>query len=87
MHTKYYISTALENNQFISKVFSSTTNQLVYTSKPYDSQEQALADARTFTITSAPPSTTPAAPKTFTTTTTYTTQRPIQPTPGRCCGR
>lgn len=90
MNTKFYITTEIENNQFVGKVFSVNTNQLVYTSKPYNSKEQAMADARTYVITSAPPVTDPNPPKTIISTATYTALRPVHSvsTPTRrCCGR
>lgn len=89
MTTKYYISTSIENNQYLGKVFLTGSNQLVYTSKPYGTKEQATAAARTFVITSAPPTTDPKPPETITSTATYSTPRPIHglSAPGRCCGR
>lgn len=87
MENKYYISADLENSQFVGKVFTISNNQLVYTSKSYNTKEQAIADARTFVITSAPPITDPQPPKTITSTANYSTPRPIHGMPGRCCGR
>jgi hypothetical protein len=87
MENKYYISADLENNQYVGKVFTINTNQLVYTSKPYNTKEQATTDARTFVITSAPPVNDPAPPKVITSTATYTEPRPIHGYTGRCCGR
>jgi hypothetical protein len=90
MDIKYYTTTDIENNKFIGKVYTSNTNQLVYTSKPYNTREQAMSDVRTYIITSAPPTTEPLPPKTITSTTTYTAHMPVKSDPGtsrRCCGR
>jgi hypothetical protein len=85
MESKYYTSLVIENSQYVGKVYLTNNNQLVYTSKPYNSQEQAITDIRTFVITSAPPDTVPtqtSAP--ITNTTKYTTPAV---TGRRCCGR
>jgi hypothetical protein len=87
MNTKYYTSFNLENNQYVGKVFLSSTNQLVYTTKAYNSQEQAISDARTYVITEAPPVTDPNPPKSITNTTTYSTPRPVHGYTKKCCGR
>lgn len=90
MKSKYYISILIENNSYVGKVYSSSNNQIVYASKPYDSQDQAMRDVRTFVVTSAPPTTEAKPQRTVTSTTTY---RGIIPTShgtnhsGRCCGR
>lgn len=88
MENKYYISADLENNQYVGKVFLVSTNQLVYTSKSYNTREQAITDVRTFVVTSAPPTTDPEIPKSITSTVTYTTHGfPSSSSSGRCCGR
>lgn len=86
MESKYYISINIENNQYIGKVFQTSNNQLVYTSKSYNTQEQATKDVRTFVITSEPPSSNPETqPKTITSTANYTS--PVVHGHRRCCGR
>jgi hypothetical protein len=88
MKSKYYVSITIENNQYVGKVFLSTNNSLVYSSKPYNSQDQAMADIRTFVVTSAPPVTDPAPKRTVTTTATYRgLPSPNVSQTGRCCGR
>lgn len=88
----YFISVVFENDQYFGKVYTASSNQLIYTSKGYYSQEQASKDARTYIITSAPPppieEATPETNKTVTTTASYTAPKFGSRTPsGRCCGR
>jgi hypothetical protein len=86
MESKYYVSIAIENNQYIGRVYLTNNNQLVYTTQPYGSQEQATTDVRSFVIKSASNSSpeTPQPPKTLYSTASYTT--PVTPV-RRCCGR
>lgn len=87
MNNKYYVTIEVDNSRYIGKVFLVSTNQLVYTSKSYFTQEQAASDARTFVITSAPPTKEPEAPKTLITTTNYTSPGTGPQPRRRCCGR
>jgi len=85
MESKYYTSLNIENNQYIGRVYLTNNNQLVYTSKPYNSQEQAITDIRTYVITSAPPATDlEQLPTPIVNTTKYTA--PVVHG-RRCCGR
>lgn len=86
--SNYYISVIFENEQYFGKVYTTSSNQLVYTSKGYYTQEQASKDARTYIITSAPPVEEATLEKTVTTVSNYTTTRfGATNTSGRCCGR
>lgn len=93
MDSKYFITVELENGQYIGKVFLASTNQLTYTTKSYNTREQAMTDARTYVITSAPPTTDPQPPKAVTSTASYTGTPPTihgysrNVGSGRCCGR
>lgn len=82
MNNKYYTSLEISNNKYIGKIFSTSNNELVYTSKEYPTQEQAMTDIRTYLATSAPP-TNPIPVKTN--TAVYQSPRPVQR--GGCCGR
>jgi len=91
MSNSYYTSVEFENEQYVGRVYVSNTNQLVYTSKGYNTLEQAAKDARTFVIKGAPTvnpeslETTVQPKKTITNIATYKfdSSRPS----GRCCGR
>jgi len=89
MNSKYYTSVDIINNQYFGKVFESSNNALVYTSKPYNTQEQAIADARSFILKSAPPTANSTPQTTITSTSNYTTPRYVhgKVNGGRCCGR
>lgn len=88
MNNKYFTTVIIENNRYVGRVYEASTNNLVYSSKDYNSQEQAIADVRTFIITSSPPATDPTPPKTVLSTSNYTSTKPvISPGTRRCCGR
>jgi len=77
----YYTSINLENNEYIGSVHNSTNNIVVYRSKPYPSQMQAMMDVNTYIHTEQPSITEQQ-------TQTSTPQpQASQPMIRRCCGR
>jgi hypothetical protein len=94
--SSYFTTVIFENEQYFGQVFLSNTNQLIYTSKGYYSQDQAAKDARDYIIKAAPSkiqntdATTSNTQQTSTSniiTSIATYKSSPSRTSGRCCGR
>lgn len=77
---KYYTTIDLQDGKFVGTVFSSSTNQEVYKTKPYSSQIQAVQDITGYLTGQQ------NTPQTITNTASHV-PAPAPVTRGRCCGR
>jgi hypothetical protein len=92
--SNYFTAVIFENERYFGQVFQANTNQLIYTSRGYYSQDQAAKDARDYIIKAAPSniqntgtnSSEPISTSNIITSIATYRSSPTR-TSGRCCGR
>jgi len=86
MKSNYYTSIEIEDGNYVGTVYTASANQLVYKSKPYLSQSQAMQDIHTYLATLKPPTIEPVPkPQVIVNTTKHVPGALVSSR--RCCGR